>query len=58
METKGIASVRSPVCNLRQFNSSVNHEQFVNAVVMAFRKEYGIEEKVRSRRAYTRSHES
>ncbi|KAI0347459.1 Lipoyltransferase and lipoate-protein ligase [Trametopsis cervina] len=46
METKGVASVRSPVCNLQQFDSSVNHEKFVNAVVSTFRDEYDIHEDV------------
>ncbi|KAI0773387.1 Lipoyltransferase and lipoate-protein ligase [Irpex lacteus] len=46
MDTKGVASVRSPVCNLRQFNPSVGHDNFVEAVVEAFREEYGIHEQV------------
>ncbi|KAI0722351.1 Lipoyltransferase and lipoate-protein ligase [Cerioporus squamosus] len=46
METRGVASVRSPVCNLRQHHSSVNHEDFVDAVVDAFRHEYGIHDEV------------
>ncbi|KAK7060237.1 hypothetical protein VNI00_001002 [Paramarasmius palmivorus] len=44
METKGVASVRSPVCNLQQFDSSVTHERFVDAVVREFSLEYGIAE--------------
>ena len=46
MATKGVASVRSPVCNMQQYNSDVSHETFVNAVVDAFREEYGIQENV------------
>ncbi|KZT05542.1 Lipoyltransferase and lipoate-protein ligase [Laetiporus sulphureus 93-53] len=46
METKGVASVRSPVRNLQQFNPSVNHEKFVDATVSAFREEYGINEQI------------
>ncbi|KAF8827262.1 hypothetical protein HHX47_DHR5000534 [Lentinula edodes] len=42
METKGVASVRSPVRNLQQFNRGVTHEAFVDAVVHEFSKEYGI----------------
>jgi len=47
MHTKGVASVRSPVCNLRQFKPSVDHLSFVDAVVATFRKEYGIDDKIR-----------
>lgn len=46
METKGVASVRSPVNNLQQYTSSVSHEAFVDAVVKAFREEYDIQDKV------------
>ncbi|KAI0689233.1 Lipoyltransferase and lipoate-protein ligase [Cytidiella melzeri] len=46
METKGVASVRSPVCNLQQYNPTVTHEDFVEAAVKAFREEYGNEEDV------------
>ena len=46
METRGVASVRSPVCNLRQQYGQVNHESFVQAVVDAFRTEYGVHEEV------------
>lgn len=47
MITKGVASVRSPVCNLQQFSSSISHETFSVAVVKAFREEYNIDEEVR-----------
>ena len=46
MDTKGVASVRSPVCNLRHFDTSINHDTFVEAVVKAFREEYGIYDEV------------
>ncbi|THU91917.1 Lipoyltransferase and lipoate-protein ligase [Dendrothele bispora CBS 962.96] len=40
METKGVASVRSPVCNLRQFSTNITHDHFVNAVIDEFLDEY------------------
>ncbi|KAF9450152.1 Lipoyltransferase and lipoate-protein ligase [Macrolepiota fuliginosa MF-IS2] len=46
MITKGVASVRSPVCNIQQFDTNVDHTSFTNAVVNEFRKEYGINEDV------------
>ncbi|KAJ3838556.1 hypothetical protein F5878DRAFT_165107, partial [Lentinula raphanica] len=42
METKGVASVRSPVRNLQQFKRGVTHGAFVEAVMHEFRKEYGL----------------
>ena len=48
METRGVASVRSPVCNLRQRYDHVDHESFVRAVVDAFRTEYDVHEGVRA----------
>ncbi|KAF9462002.1 Lipoyltransferase and lipoate-protein ligase [Collybia nuda] len=42
MITKGVASVRSPVCNLQQFSPTIVHELFVDAVVSEFQKEYSI----------------
>ena len=47
MTTKGVSSVRSPVCNLQQFNESVNHDAFTNAIIREFQKEYDIRESVR-----------
>ncbi|KAJ8087136.1 hypothetical protein PM082_005964 [Marasmius tenuissimus] len=44
METRGVASVRSPVCNLRQFSPDISHNTFVDAVVKEFRKEYDVSE--------------
>ncbi|KAI0677240.1 Lipoyltransferase and lipoate-protein ligase [Trametes maxima] len=46
METRGVASVRSPVCNLQQYHARVNHNMFVKAVVEAFCEEYGTDEGV------------
>ncbi len=47
MITRGVASVRSSVKNLQEFNPSVTHDDFVRAVVQAFREEYYVEEPVR-----------
>ncbi|TFY54332.1 hypothetical protein EVG20_g9745 [Dentipellis fragilis] len=47
MITKGVASVRSPVRNLCDFQPNITHEAFVDAVVQAFREEYGISAPVR-----------
>ncbi|KAI0638498.1 Lipoyltransferase and lipoate-protein ligase [Trametes polyzona] len=46
METRGVASVRSPVCNLQQYHAHVSHEGFVQAMVDAFRQEYGVHDEV------------
>ena len=46
MITKGVSSVRSPVCNLKQFNATITHEAFTSAVVEEFRKEYQVDTKV------------
>ena len=46
MQTKGVASVRSPVCNLRQHKPDVSHEDFVHAVVRQFQDHYNIREMV------------
>lgn len=46
MQTKGVASVRSPVRNLQSFNPTVSHEAFVDAVISSFRDEYGIDGEV------------
>ncbi|KAF5388072.1 hypothetical protein D9615_000764 [Tricholomella constricta] len=42
MITRGVASVRSPVCNLQQYCRELTHDTFTNAVVLAFQNEYGI----------------
>jgi lipoate-protein ligase A len=46
MITKGVASVRSPVCNLAQFSETVSNDAFVNAVVNSFKAEYGVHNEV------------
>ncbi|KIK64686.1 hypothetical protein GYMLUDRAFT_399130 [Collybiopsis luxurians FD-317 M1] len=42
METKGIASVRSPVWNLQHYHPAITLQGFVDAVVWEFLEEYGI----------------
>lgn len=44
--TKGVASVRSPVHNLRQFKSDVTHSAFVDAVIENFAEEYETDSEV------------
>jgi len=44
MITKGVASVRSPVCNLQQYMPTISHNVFANTVIKEFRKEYDINE--------------
>jgi len=46
MITKGVASVRSPVCNLAQFSETASHDTFVAAVVDSFKAEYGVHNEV------------
>jgi len=46
MITKGVASVRSPVCNLQQSQPEASHERFTQSVIEAFSKAYGIKEQV------------
>ncbi|VDC02518.1 unnamed protein product [Peniophora sp. CBMAI 1063] len=46
MITRGVASVRSPVRNLCWFNPDISHDAFVEAVIQAFREEYGVSEEV------------
>ncbi|KAF9238816.1 Lipoyltransferase and lipoate-protein ligase [Melanogaster broomeanus] len=43
MNTKGVASVRSPVRNLVQSSMTATHQAFVDAMVGSFREEYGID---------------
>ncbi|CAK5280025.1 unnamed protein product [Mycena citricolor] len=45
MQTNGVASVRSPVCNIRQTQPDVTHSAFVDAVVSQFQQEYDIDDK-------------
>lgn len=42
MVTKGVASVPSPVKNLREFSAAVDHEQFVQVVADEFAAAYGL----------------
>lgn len=46
MITRGVASIRSPVKNLQEFNPTVTHDKFVRAMVQAFREEYHVGEPV------------
>lgn len=46
MITKGVASVRSPVCNLAQFSETASHGTFVAAVVESFKAEYSVHDEV------------
>lgn len=46
MITKGVASVRSPVCNLQQYSPAISHDVFADAVINEFQKEYNIDETV------------
>lgn len=46
MITKGVASVRSPVCNLQQFSSIISHDTFSDAAVKSFRENYNIDQEV------------
>ena len=41
--------------NLQHFDPEVTHERFVDAVVSAFRSEYGVEEEVTTSARYARS---
>ncbi|PPQ69891.1 hypothetical protein CVT26_014154 [Gymnopilus dilepis] len=43
--TKGVGSVRSPVCNLQRFDPSLTHEVFTAAVITKFQEEYGVSQK-------------
>ncbi|KAI6135141.1 hypothetical protein EV401DRAFT_1902886 [Pisolithus croceorrhizus] len=42
MYTRGVESVRSPVCNLVESNPRITHEAFVEAVITSFREEYDV----------------
>lgn len=46
MKTKGVASVRSPVCNLQQQKPAISHEDFVHAVVREFQDHYNVRDTV------------
>jgi len=43
MVTKGVASVRSPVRNIRSFGAkTVDHDDFVRAVTASFEDEFAV----------------
>lgn len=44
MYTKGVGSVRSPVCNLIQYDPRITHDMFVDAVIDSFRAEYCVDD--------------
>ncbi|KAK0207028.1 hypothetical protein DFS33DRAFT_1256079 [Desarmillaria ectypa] len=46
MLTKGVASVPSPVCNLRQHDANITHEQFCKAAISEFCRTYDVNEEV------------
>ena len=46
MQGRGVASVRSPVRNLRDFRPDLDHEKFVSSVTHSFAEEFRVEEKV------------
>ncbi|KAG6335499.1 hypothetical protein ID866_3588 [Astraeus odoratus] len=46
MSTKGVGSVRSPVCNLVESNPRVTHEALVDSVIKSFREEYRVTDQV------------
>jgi lipoate-protein ligase A len=41
MVTKGVASVPSPVRNLKEWSKEIEHERFVEVVAKEFAKKYG-----------------
>lgn len=41
IESKGVASVRSRVCNLIEYNPEINNENMTRALIRAFEEEYG-----------------
>ncbi|KIY73905.1 Lipoyltransferase and lipoate-protein ligase [Cylindrobasidium torrendii FP15055 ss-10] len=40
MKTRGVASVRSPVCNLQRHNIATTHDAFCDSMIAVFRDEY------------------
>lgn len=46
MLTKGVASVPSPVCNLRQHDDNLSHEHFCEATISEFCRAYNVNEEV------------
>ncbi|GAA5960401.1 hypothetical protein JCM3765_007499 [Sporobolomyces pararoseus] len=47
MITKGVASVPSPVRNLKEWNSEIDHESFVEQVSKEFSKQYGVSDQIK-----------
>ncbi|GAA6008605.1 hypothetical protein JCM11491_003365 [Sporobolomyces phaffii] len=47
MITKGVASVPSPVRNLREWNSELDHAKFVRQVSTEFSNAYGVSDEIR-----------
>jgi lipoate-protein ligase A len=46
MITKGVASVPSPVRNLKEWNSEIDHESFVQQVSKEFSHKYGVSDEI------------
>ncbi|KAK4052167.1 hypothetical protein OIV83_002462 [Microbotryomycetes sp. JL201] len=51
--TKGVASVSSPVRNLVEWKSSINHDEFVKAVSNQFAKQQGLADALSIQAGYT-----
>lgn len=49
MVTKGVASVPSPVRNLREWSKEIEHEKFVEVVAREFADKYGLSGEVKVR---------
>ena len=49
MVTKGVASVPSPVRNLRETSDTISHERFVEAVADQFAQKYDVSRDVKVR---------
>lgn len=49
MVTKGVASVPSPVRNLREWSTRVNHERFVEVVARQFEEKYALSGEIKVR---------
>lgn len=49
MVTKGVASVPSPVRNLREWSTRVNHERFVEVVARQFAEKYALSGEIKVR---------
>lgn len=49
MITKGVASVPSPVRNLKEWNADLDHERFVEQVSQEFARRYNVSDEVQVR---------